>query len=67
MNFKEYPDTKRQISVRAYDSNGNLSTQRTRLDLFNVNIIEVKSSNTAPFIKNKKLLFPLLVSTPERK
>ena len=61
LELKEHPNTKRQVSIRAYDENGNLSNKRTRVDLFNDNgIIEVKASKTAPFTKNQKELFPLL-------
>ncbi len=61
LELKEHPNTKRQVSIRAYDENGNLSTKRTRIDLLNdKGLIEVKATKTAPFTKNQRELFPLL-------
>lgn len=59
LEIKEHPNTKRQVTIRAYDENGNLSTKRTRVDLFNdKGIIEVKASKTAPLTNNQKELYP---------
>ena len=61
LELKENPNTKRQVSIRVYDENGNLSIKRTKVDLLNdKGVIEVKASKTAPFTKNQKELFPLL-------
>ena len=61
LELKEYPNTKRQVSIRAYDGNGNLSMKRTRADLFNEKgIIEVKASKNAPLTNNQKALYPLI-------
>ena len=61
LELKEYPNTKRQVSIRAYDENGNLSMKRTRVDLFNEKgIIEVKASKNAPLTNNQKALYPLI-------
>ena len=59
LEMKEHPNTKRQVTIRAYGENGNLSKNRTRVDLFNdKGVIEVKASKTAPLTKNQKELYP---------
>ena len=61
LELQEYPNTKRQVSIKAYDEYGNLSSKRTRVDLFNDRgIIEVKASKTAPLTKNQSELYPQL-------
>ncbi len=59
LEMKEHPNTKRQVTIRAYDENGNLSKKRTRVDLLNdKGVIEVKASTTAPLTNNQKELYP---------